>query len=99
MGSVRAGGWIAIGLSLALVVRVVLINNPEAITVIAPAMIGGIAVVRWPPKRWVLIAALVLIGATATYSLFGGIGLLYIPSFVLIVGGALRPRRTAHSQP
>jgi predicted branched-subunit amino acid permease len=99
MGFVKAGGWIAIGLSLALVARVLLINNPEAIIVVAPAVIGGIAVVSWPRRRWVLIAALVLVGATATYSLVGGIGLLYIPSLVLIVRGALRPRRTVHSQP
>ena len=69
MGFVKAGGWIAIGLSLALVAHVILINNPEAIIVIAPALVGGIAVVSWPRRRWVLIAALVLVGATATYSL------------------------------
>src|SRR5512132_1503972 len=91
------GGWIAIGLSLALVARVFLINNQEAIIVVAPALIGGIAVVTWPRRRWVLIASLGLVGATATYSLIGGIGLLYLPSLVLIVRGALRPQRTVYS--
>jgi hypothetical protein len=99
MGLVRAGGWISIGLSLALVVRVLLIDNPEAIIVVAPALIGGTAVVRWPHRRWVLVAAVVLVGATATYSLIGGIGLLYLPSLVLIVRGALRSQRTVYSQP
>jgi hypothetical protein len=98
MGLVRAGGWIAIGLSLALVIRVLLIHNPEAITV-APALIGGTAVVSWPHRRWVLVAAVVLVGATATYSLIGGIGLLYLPSLVLIARGAIRPQRTVYGQP
>jgi hypothetical protein len=99
MGIVKAGGWIAVGLSIALVARVLLIDNAEAILVVAPALIGGLAVVTWPGTRWVLIAAALLIGAIAIYSLIGGIGLLYLPSLVLIVRDTLRPQPTVHTPP
>jgi hypothetical protein len=63
------------------------------VNVIAPALIGCVAVVAWPWKRSTLVVALVLIGATAVYSLIGWIGFLYLPSLVLIVRGVVRPRR------
>jgi hypothetical protein len=97
MTLVKAGGWIAVGLSIALVVRVLLIDNAEAILVVAPALIGGLAVVMWPGSRTVLIAAALLIAATAIYSLIGGISLLYVPSLVLIVRGSVRPQPTGHT--
>jgi hypothetical protein len=95
---VRVGGWIAVGLSLALLARVIVIDNPEAILVVAPALIGGLVVVSWPGSRWSLITGAVLIGATAIYSLIGGVGLLYVPSLVLIVRGILRPQRMVRTQ-
>jgi hypothetical protein len=94
MYSVRIAGWITVGISLVLVARVLLIDNPEAIIIIAPALIGGVAVVAWPWRRSTLLVALVMIGATAVYSLIGWIGFLYLPSLVLIVRGVVRPRRT-----
>ena len=93
MDSVKIAGWIAVGVSLVLVARVLQIDNPEAIIIIAPALIGGVAVVAWPRRRSTLLVALVLIGATAVYSLIGWIGFLYLPSLVLIVRGVVRPRR------
>ena len=93
MDSVKIAGWIAVGVSLALVARVLVIENPEAIIIVAPALIGGVAVVAWPWRRSTLVVAFVLIGATALYSLIGWIGLLYVPSLVLIVRGVVRPRR------
>ena len=74
MDSVKIAGWIAIGVSLVLVARVLMIDNPEAIIIVAPALIGGVAVVAWPSRRSSLVVALVLIGATAVYSLIGWIG-------------------------
>jgi hypothetical protein len=97
MGFVKAAGWVAVGLSIALVARVLLIDNAEAILIVAPALIGGLAVVTWPRSRWVLVAAVLLIAATAIYSLIGGIGLLYIPSLVLIARGILRPQATVRA--
>jgi hypothetical protein len=99
MDSVKIAGWIAVGVSLVLVARVLLINNPEAIIIVAPAIIGGVAVVAWPSKRSTLVVALVLIGATAIYSLIGWIGLLYLPSLILILRGVARPRRVSAGQP
>jgi hypothetical protein len=93
MDSVRIAGWIAVGVSLVLVARVLQIDNPEAIIIIAPAFVGGVAVVAWPWRRSTLVVALVLIGATAAYSLIGWIGFLYLPSLVLIVRAVVRPRR------
>jgi hypothetical protein len=98
MYAVKIAGWIAVGVSLVLVARVLLIDNPEAIIIIAPALIGGVAVVAWPWRRSTLVAALVLIGATAAYSLIGWIGFLYLPSLVLILPGVVRPRRVPNGQ-
>jgi hypothetical protein len=91
MYSVRIAGWITVGISVVLVARVLLIDNPEAIIIIAPALIGGVAVVAWPWKRSTLVGALVLIGATAVYLLIGWIGFLYLSSLVLIVRGVVHP--------
>ena len=90
MYSVRIAGWITVGISLVPVARVLLIDNPEAI-IIAPALIGRVAVVAWPWKRSTLVVALVLIGATAVYLLIGSIGFLYLSSLVLIVRGVVHP--------
>ena len=98
MDSVKIAGWIAIGVSLVLVARVLMIGNPEAIIIIASALIGGVAVVAWPWRRSTLVVALILIGATAVYSLIGWIGFLYLPSLVLIVRGLVRPRRVPADQ-
>lgn len=95
MDSVKIAGWIAVGVSLLLVTRVLLIGNPEAIIIVAPAFIGSVVVVAWPWRRSTLVVALVLIGATAVYSLIGWIGFLYLPSLFLIVRGVVRPRRAA----
>jgi hypothetical protein len=93
MDSVKIAGWIAVGVSLVLVARVLLIDNPEAIIIVVPSLLGGVAVVAWPWLRSTQVVALVLIGATAVYSLIGWIGFLYLPSLVLIARGVVRPRR------
>jgi hypothetical protein len=93
MDSVKIAGWIAVGVSLVLVARVLMIDNPGAIIIVVPALIGGVAVVAWPWRRSTLVVALFLIGATAIYSLIGWIGFLYLPSLVLIARGVVRPSR------
>jgi len=50
MDSVKIGGWIAVGVSLALVARVLLIDNPEATIIVAPAS-GCAVVVAWPRRQ------------------------------------------------
>jgi len=98
MDSVKFAGWIAVVVSLVLVARVLQIGNPEAVIILAPALIGGVAVVAWPWRRSTLVVGLVLIGATAVYSLIGWIGFLYLPSLVLILRGVVRPRQVPAGQ-
>jgi hypothetical protein len=58
-------------------------------------LIGELLVLAWSQMRAVLLTALVLIGVTATLSLIGWIGLLYVPSIILI---GLAAVRTSHTQ-
>jgi len=53
----------------------------------------------WSQTRAVLLTALVLIGVTTTLSLIGWIGLLYVPSMILIGFAAVRTPRTRTLQP
>jgi hypothetical protein len=91
----RVGAWIALVVSIALVLRVIAIDNAEAIVIVAPAFAGGLLVLAWPQMLAVLLTALVLTGITATLSLIGGIGLFYVPSMILIGVAAVR---TAHGE-
>jgi hypothetical protein len=95
----KIGAWIALGLSIALVVRVIAIDNPEALVIVAPALVGALLAVAWTQMRVTLLTALVLIGVTATVSLIGWIGLLFVPSMVLIGLSAYRISRTRTLQP
>jgi len=96
MGLVRAGGWIAVALSVA-ILALAFLTTPQVILIVAPALFGGLAVISWPHSRPVLGVGALLIGATGIYSLFG-IGLLYVPSLAFIVPGILRPQRTARTK-
>jgi hypothetical protein len=95
----NVGAWIALALSIALVVRVIAIDNPEALVIVAPALVGALLALGWPQMRMVLLTALVLIGVTATFSLIGWIGLLYVPSMILIGLAAVRTSRTQPLKP
>jgi hypothetical protein len=92
----RVGAWLALVLSSALVVRVIAIDNPEALVIVAPALVGSLLAVRWPDARGALLTAVVLIGVTAVFSLIGWVGLLFLPSLVLLgwaAAGSLRAIR------
>ena len=78
----KVGAWIALTLSIALVIRVIAIDNPEALVIVAPAFVGALLALGWSQIRAVLLTALVLIGVTTTLSLIGWIGLLYVPSMI-----------------
>ena len=91
----KVGAWIALALSVALVLRVIAIDNAEAIVIVAPSLVGALLVLAWSQLRAVLLMALVLIGVTATLSLIGWIGLLYVPPMMLI---GLAAVRTSHTQ-
>lgn len=90
----KVGGWLGLALSSALVVRVVAIDNPEALVIVAPALVGSLVAVIWPGVRGALLTAVVLIGVTAVFSLIGWVGLLFIPSLVLLGSAAVGLSRT-----
>ena len=93
----KIGAWIALALSMTLVARVIAIDNPEALFIVAPALVGALLAVAWSQSRVALLAALVFICVTATFSLIGWIGLLFVPSMVLIGLSAFRISRTGPS--
>lgn len=95
----KVGAWIALTLSVALVIHVIAIANPEALVIVAPAFVGALLAFGWSRTRAVLLTALVLIGMTTTLSLIGWIGLLYVPSMILIGFAAVRTPRTRTHQP
>jgi len=74
---------------------VIAIVKAEAIVIVAPALAGGLAGVGWPQKRIVLATAVILISVTAVLSLIGWIGLLYVPSLVLLIEAVIRRTSTA----
>jgi hypothetical protein len=90
----KVGAWIALTMSIALVIRVIAIDNPEALVIVAPAFVGALLALGWSRTRTVLLTALVLIGGTTTLSLIGWVGLLYVPSMILIGFAAVRTPRT-----
>lgn len=62
--------------------------------ILVPAFAGGLLAI-WRPGRSALIASALLTAVTAVVSLIGGVGLLYIPSIVLFIRGALSSERRA----
>lgn len=79
-------------LTAILIFRIITIGNPEAFVILVPALAGGLLAI-WRPGRAVLIASAFLTVVTAGVSLIGGVGLLYIPSIVLFIRGAVSPER------
>lgn len=61
------GAWIALTLSIALVIRVIAIDSPEAFVIVAPAFLGALLALERSQTRAVLLTALVLIGVTTTF--------------------------------
>ncbi|HEX9123525.1 MAG TPA: hypothetical protein VF984_09230 [Actinomycetota bacterium] len=72
----------------ALVVRVVAIDKPAVVVILLPALAGGL-LAMWRPGRAALGASALLTALTAMVTLIGGEGLLYVPSIVLFIWGAV----------
>jgi hypothetical protein len=91
----------AVTLSLALtgllVVRIVAIDKPGVVVILLPALAGALLAVCHG-GRVVLIASALLTALTAAFGLIGGWGLLYLPSIVLFVWGALSSKRADERQ-
>jgi hypothetical protein len=76
---------ISIAASTALVVPVIAIDKAIVTLILAPAIVGSVPAMWRPEHRGVLALAVVLIALTAVVSLIGGVGLLYLPSIVLLI--------------
>lgn len=83
---------LSLALTGILIVRIIAIDKPGVFVILLPAFAGGLLAI-WRPGRAVLIASAFLTALTAAVSLIGGVGLLYIPSIVLFIWGAVSPER------
>lgn len=86
----RIASLLSLTISTALVIRVIAIDNPEALVILAPAIAGGTLGLTRPRSRLALLVAALLVFATAVVSLFGLVGFLYVPSIALFVAAAVR---------
>lgn len=75
-----------------LVVRIIAIDKPGVFVILFPALTGALLAI-WKHGRAVLIASALLTSLTAMVSLIGGVGLLYLPSIVLFIWGAVSSER------
>jgi len=88
------------GAGLALMVTVLLtllaLPNPDTLLPLLPAAAGGILALSRPRSSPLLVLAGALMAVTASTFLFGGAGLLYLPSIVLVVAAAWLAGRAGH---
>jgi hypothetical protein len=75
-----------------LVVRIIAIDKPAVVVILFPALVGAFLAV-WKRGRVVLVASALLTALTASVLLIGGVGLLYVPSIVLFMWGAVSSDR------
>jgi hypothetical protein len=90
----RAGGWLAIFVSVALLVIVLVRDvglNPFNGWTIGLGLIGGAVAIRAATVTETVVATVIVLLATVP-ALLGGMGLLYVPSLVLIPLGGRRAR-------
>jgi hypothetical protein len=70
----------------ALVVRVLVIDNPAVMIILIPPIAGALLVCWKPGRGWAITIGCVLTAFTPVISFFGGVGLLYVPSSRFIWG-------------
>ena len=83
---------LSLALTGVLVVMVIAIDKPGVLVILFPALAGGLLAL-WRRGRAVLIASALLTALTAVVSLIGGVGLLYLPSVVMFIWGAVVSER------
>lgn len=85
MSRPRLGGWLGVGVSLLLLgvvfVRGVGLNVLNGWTIVVGAAAGLLTVA---PRRPALVVDFALVLLAMLPALFGGLGLLYLPSLILI---------------
>jgi hypothetical protein len=83
---------LSLALTGLLAVRVTAIGKPGVLVILLPALVGALLAL-WREGRVVLIASALLTALTAVVSLIGGVGLLYVPSIVMFLWGAVSSAR------
>lgn len=84
----RAAAALSLALTAVLVLRIIAIGKPGVFVILVPALTGALLAI-WRHGRAALIASALLTAATASVLLIGGVGLLYAPSIVMFVWGAI----------
>ncbi len=79
---------LSLALTGVLVVRIIAIDKPGVLVILFPALTGALLAI-WRTGRVALIASAILTALTAVVSLIGGVGLLYVPSIVMFIWGAV----------
>lgn len=79
---------LSLALTGVLIVRIIAIDKPGVFVILVPALAGALLAL-WKSGRAVLIASAMLTSLTAVVSLIGGVGLLYLPTIVMFIWGAV----------
>lgn len=79
---------LSLALTGVLIVRIIAIDKPGVFVIRVPALAGALLAL-WKSGRAVLIASAMLTSLTAVVSLIGGVGLLYLPTIVMFIWGAV----------
>ena len=95
---VRVAAVLSLSLTALLVARIIAIGKPGVFAILIPALTGALIAI-WRRGRVVLIASALLTAATASVLLIGGIGLLYVPSIVLFIWGAISSSQLVRENP
>ena len=82
----------SLALTGVLVVRIIAIDKPGVFVILFPALTGALLAI-WRRGGAVLIASALLTALTVVMSLIGGVGLLYVPSIVMFIWGAVSSER------
>jgi hypothetical protein len=98
---VKLGGALALAAALALALVVVVRDvglNVLNLTTVLGAILAGLLLSALPPRTWTLVVAEVPLLVAALPAMIGGLGLLLVPSIVLVCA-ALLLRPWARKEP
>ncbi len=95
-GPARIAGAMALVITVLLLIRVVSMDDVGVVFILLPALVGGLLAVVYPERRPLLFASAGLMTVTLAFTLIRAVGLLYVPSILLVLVCALQdPARAA----
>jgi hypothetical protein len=80
----------ALVITILLLVRVVSMDDVAVVFILLPALVGGLLAFVYPDRRPLLLASAALMIVTAAITLIRAVGLLYVPSILLVLVCALQ---------